>query len=51
MSGMKKPAMAVAAEQLLAGTGWLPALLRTFEADRSESAGTAEDETFAEAAE
>jgi ParB family chromosome partitioning protein len=51
MSGMKKPAMAVAAEQLLAGTGWLPALLRTFEADRSESAGTAEGETFAEAAE
>ena len=29
MTGMKKPAMAEAAEQLLAGTGWLPELLRT----------------------
>jgi len=29
MVGMKKQAMAEAAEQLLAGTGWLPALLRT----------------------
>ena len=29
MIGMKKQAMAEAAEQLLAGTGWLPALLRT----------------------
>lgn len=41
MSAMKKPAMAEAAEQLLAVTGWLPALLRTFEADRSESLGAA----------
>jgi ParB family transcriptional regulator, chromosome partitioning protein len=29
MAGMKKQGMAEAAEQLLAGTGWLPALLRT----------------------
>lgn len=29
LSGMKKQAMAEAAEQLLAGTGWLPPLLRT----------------------
>ncbi|WP_119304739.1 ParB/RepB/Spo0J family partition protein [Dongia deserti] len=29
LRGMKKQAMAEAAEQLLAGTGWLPALLRT----------------------
>lgn len=29
IAGMKKPAMADSAEQLLAGTGWLPALLRT----------------------
>ncbi len=31
MAGMKKQAMAEAAEQLLAGTGWLPALMRTAE--------------------
>ena len=35
MAGMKKQAMAEAAEQLLAGTGWLPALLRTPEAASS----------------
>lgn len=29
MAGMKKQAMAEAAEQLLAGTGWLPGLMRT----------------------
>ena len=29
MAGMKKQAMAEAAEELLAGTGWLPPLLRT----------------------
>ena len=29
MSDMKKQAMAEAAEQLLAATGWLPALMRT----------------------
>ena len=32
LAGMKKQPMAEAAEQLLAGTGWLPALLRTPEA-------------------
>ena len=29
IAGLKKPDMAQAAEQLLAGTGWLPSLLRT----------------------
>ena len=29
IADMKKPDMARAAEQLLAGTGWLPAVLRT----------------------
>jgi ParB family chromosome partitioning protein len=29
IADMKKPDMAQAAEQLLAGTGWLPAVLRT----------------------
>ncbi|MCJ8509815.1 ParB N-terminal domain-containing protein [Rhizobium lemnae] len=29
IEGLKKPEMAQAAEQLLAGTGWLPSLLRT----------------------
>ena len=29
IAGMKKPEMAQAAEQLLAGTGWLPTVLRT----------------------
>jgi ParB family transcriptional regulator, chromosome partitioning protein len=29
MADMKKQAMAEAAEQLLAGTGWLPAQMRT----------------------
>jgi len=29
MASMKKPGMAEAAEELLAGTGWLPALMRT----------------------
>lgn len=54
MIGMKKQAMAEAAEQLLAGTGWLPALLRTAgtphasvsvapaEADPDEDRATAE---------
>jgi ParB family transcriptional regulator, chromosome partitioning protein len=32
MANMKKQGMAEAAEQLLAGTGWLPALLRTAQA-------------------
>jgi ParB family chromosome partitioning protein len=34
MADMKKQDMAEAAEQLLAGTGWLPALLRTPEPAR-----------------
>jgi ParB family chromosome partitioning protein len=29
MTNMKKPDMAEAAEQLVVGTGWLPALMRT----------------------
>ena len=29
IAGKKKPEMAEAAEQLLAGTGWLPPILRT----------------------
>lgn len=29
IAGLKKPEMAAAAEELLAGTGWLPDLLRT----------------------
>ena len=39
IADMKKPDMAQAAEQLLAGTGWLPVILRTPEpeADQSES--------------
>jgi Predicted transcriptional regulators len=37
IDGMKKQPMAEAAEQLLAGTGWLPALLRTPEPDGARS--------------
>lgn len=36
LSTLKKQAMAEAAEQLVAGTGWLPALLRTPEAQPQE---------------
>lgn len=39
-AGMKKHEMAEAAEQLLAGTGWLPALLRTPEAEPGARAET-----------
>jgi len=56
IADMKKPDMAQAAEQLLAGTGWLPAILRTPEpeADQSvpveaENAGTVEQPSEAEA--
>ncbi|WP_238578658.1 DNA-binding protein [Inquilinus limosus] len=49
MAGMKKHEMAVTAEQLLIGTGWLPALLRTPAVE--QSAGTAEGERYADAAE
>ncbi|SEG16924.1 ParB/RepB/Spo0J family partition protein [Bosea lathyri] len=41
-SGMKKQAMAEAAEQLLAGTGWLPVLMRT-----PEPAGLAAEQSGA----
>ncbi len=49
MAGMKKQDMAVTAEQLLTGTGWLPALLRTPAVE--PSAGIAEGERYADAAE
>ena len=55
IADMKKSDMAQAAEQLLAGTGWLPAILRTSEpeADQSapveaEDAGTVEQPPEAE---
>jgi ParB family chromosome partitioning protein len=48
MADMKKPGMAEAAEQLLAGTGWLPALLRTPRAAQ-EPAETPQAEAVAEA--
>ncbi|TPI78522.1 ParB/RepB/Spo0J family partition protein [Mesorhizobium sp. B2-8-9] len=45
LSALKKQAMAEAAEQLLAGTGWLPAVLRTQEpavfAERPDEGGSA----------
>ncbi|WP_369818277.1 hypothetical protein [Novosphingobium sp. ST904] len=52
----KKPEMAEAAEQLLAGTGWLPPILRTerpawLAADEQPEARAMEDEPFAVAAE
>ncbi|WP_200872097.1 hypothetical protein, partial [Mycobacterium tuberculosis] len=52
VADMKKPDMAQAAEQLLAGTGWLPVILRTLpptpepvEADTFETADA--DQPFA----
>lgn len=47
IADMKKPEMAQAAEQLLAGTGWLPTVLRTAqpEAEPVEADAGAEDET------
>lgn len=48
IAGMKKQAMAEAAEQLLAGTGWLPTVLRT---ERPQWLDTPQDEACAEAAE
>ncbi|MFE0757893.1 ParB/RepB/Spo0J family partition protein [Inquilinus sp. NPDC058860] len=51
MVGMKKQEMAEAAEQLVAGTGWLPALLRTPEAVSNGSVGPADGEQYAHAAE
>jgi ParB family chromosome partitioning protein len=49
--GMKKHEMMEAAEQLLAGTGWLPAQLLTPEATLGGSVGTADGERYADAAE
>jgi ParB family chromosome partitioning protein len=54
MANMKKQDMAEAAEQLLAGTGWLPALMRTPEPARltkqqSEAPDTADAEDAARA--
>jgi ParB family transcriptional regulator, chromosome partitioning protein len=46
IAGLKKQAMTEAAEKLLAGTGWLPALLRT-----PEPEAPTEGEAFAAAAE
>jgi ParB family chromosome partitioning protein len=43
IADMKKPDMAQAAEQLLAGTGWLPAVLRTPQPDSEQPTGEAED--------
>jgi ParB family chromosome partitioning protein len=58
IADMKKPDMAQAAEQLLAGIGWLPAILRTPEPEAEqpasvevEDAETAEQPSEAEAAE
>lgn len=54
IADMKKPDMAQAAEQLLAGTGWLPAALRTPEPEQAEAveaeeAGIVEQPSEAEA--
>ncbi|WP_430642047.1 hypothetical protein [Bradyrhizobium aeschynomenes] len=44
---MKKRDMADAAEQLLAATGWLPALLRTPKPDQTRVGETPQDQTGA----
>ncbi|MFG1316370.1 ParB/RepB/Spo0J family partition protein [Xanthobacter autotrophicus] len=49
IAGFKKPEMAQAAEQLLAGTGWLPSVLRT--APPASRDAKPEAEVFAQAAE
>ncbi len=56
IADMKKPDMAQAAEQLLAGTGWLPTILRTPEPEaeqpapvKYEDAGTVEQPSETEA--
>ena len=56
IADMKKPDMAQTAEQLLAGTGWLPAVLRTPEPEQpapveAEEVGSAEQPSEAEAPE
>jgi ParB family transcriptional regulator, chromosome partitioning protein len=50
IADMKKPDMAQAAEQLLAGTGWLPTALRTPQPEAEQSAPVegAEAESAAE---
>ncbi|MGK9166720.1 hypothetical protein KXR53_10505 [Inquilinus limosus] len=48
---MKKHEMAEAAEALLAGTGWLPALLLTSGAEPGTSVDTARGGRYADAAE
>ena len=48
MANMKKQAMAEVAEQVLAGTGWLPALLRTARAAQ-ETAETLQADAITEA--
>lgn len=50
ITDMKKPDMAQAAEQLLAGTGWLPAALRTVQPE-AEQAEVEAAKPFAEAEE
>ena len=53
IAGKKKPEMAEAAERLLAGTGWLPPLLRTerpaWLADAQQEAPAMEAEVLPEA--
>lgn len=51
MRGMKKQAMTEAAEQLLAGTGWLPAILRTPEPTEGREGVAVEGEEYSSAAE
>ena len=53
MADMKKVEMAEAAEQLLAGTTWLPALLRTPQSDpeRGVATGQQRSDTYSQAAE
>lgn len=51
MRGMKKQAMAEAAEQLLARTGWLPAILRTAEPVLGEKDETGQNGAYSAAAE
>lgn len=52
MADMKKADMAEAAEQLLAASDWLPALLRTAKQQEQSDAPTAgRDDAYSEAAE
>jgi ParB family transcriptional regulator, chromosome partitioning protein len=45
IADMKKPDMAQAAEQLLAGTGWLPSILRTPEPETEQPASVEDEDT------